>query len=356
MMYSFIIPVYNAEDTIARCIDSILNLNLEVDTYEVIMVNDGSTDRSADIGDKYSKTMPNIRLINQCNGGVSSARNKGLLCAEGDWIIFVDADDLVLPGLWSVLGLCGKMDADVIFFSYVQATEYKKKEASKPDEGKLLDLSYEDVILGTLDYKKNPGIHTRFNSPWAKIFRKSIILNHNLKFDEGIKIAEDFIFDLDFYSYSKRFVYVDTLGYYYNTNPKSLTRRFQKDIVENNRRVEEKFMEIKKRFNRYPWFENAYSYSVIKGYLNLIFLQLFNCNNTEPYAARKKIASLLQESKPYSIALSDYKKVKKHFKCYHRVIIVLCLWKQYWIIEFMTRLKSGSRLWHRMERKEDYSG
>ena len=88
---SIIIPVYNAEDYLSRCLDSILNQAMN--SYEVILVDDGSTDSSALICDRYSATDPRFRTVHKSNGGVSSARNAGLNLAKGEYIMFVDSDD-----------------------------------------------------------------------------------------------------------------------------------------------------------------------------------------------------------------------------------------------------------------------
>ena len=91
--YSVIIPVYNAEKTLRRCVDSVLNQNYG--DMELLLINDGSTDGSLDICNGYRSFSPQVRVIDKTNGGVSSARNAGLGIAEGEYILFVDSDDYV---------------------------------------------------------------------------------------------------------------------------------------------------------------------------------------------------------------------------------------------------------------------
>ena len=92
---SIIVPVYNSEEYLSRCLDSILDQDMT--SYEVILVDDGSTDSSALICDRYSATDPRFRTIHKPNGGVSSARNAGLNLAKGEYVMFVDSDDVLTP-------------------------------------------------------------------------------------------------------------------------------------------------------------------------------------------------------------------------------------------------------------------
>ena len=93
---SIIIPIYNVASYIAKTLDSVLRQGLDVSEYEVIMINDGSKDSSADICREYCERFSNFKLINQENSGVSAARNKGIDAAQGEYIVFLDADDYLL--------------------------------------------------------------------------------------------------------------------------------------------------------------------------------------------------------------------------------------------------------------------
>lgn len=103
MWLSIIIPLYNCEQYIATCLDSLLKQGLDANDYEIIVVNDGCTDNSAGIVQGYCTHHNNMRLINKPNGGVSSARNRGIDDAKGEYIYFCDADDYILPNGLSIL-------------------------------------------------------------------------------------------------------------------------------------------------------------------------------------------------------------------------------------------------------------
>ena len=103
MFLSFIVPVYNAEAYLNECLDSLLNQDIPSEEYEVICVNDGSTDGSRGILEAFGARYPNLILINQANSGVSTARNRGMKTARGTFLWFVDADDFILPGILGAL-------------------------------------------------------------------------------------------------------------------------------------------------------------------------------------------------------------------------------------------------------------
>ncbi len=135
---SIIIPVYNAEKYLAECLDSCLNQDIPAEDYEIICVNDGSTDGSAEILERYAREHSNVRFITQPNGGVSVARNTGIDAARGEYIWFVDADDLIqrncLAGLRRRLG---EAPVDKLSFGHYEfenalSAEEQKQAAAMP--------------------------------------------------------------------------------------------------------------------------------------------------------------------------------------------------------------------------------
>ena len=182
---SIIIPVYNAEDYLSRCLDSILNQHFT--SYEVILVDDGSNDSSPLICDRYSATDARFRTIHKCNGGVSSARNAGLDLAKGEYIMFVDSDDALLPdALEMMMENVGNEDFVVggyaVFVEGVPGREVlPKKECS---------YSGEDMIrFYDANIRQNCEM---LDAPWSKMFRRKTI--GNLRFNESLSYAEDKLF------------------------------------------------------------------------------------------------------------------------------------------------------------------
>ncbi len=125
-LVSVIIPCYNCAPVIARCLDSI-----DYPDCEIIVVNDGSTDDSHEVVEQYAATHPNVRLINQPNGGVSSARNLGIEQAQGKYISFIDADDyIVRNGLERIIQIAEQYNADVVKFKKISVSDKSPQDTS----------------------------------------------------------------------------------------------------------------------------------------------------------------------------------------------------------------------------------
>lgn len=183
--FSIIIPVYNSEVYLERCIKSVINKNYEYQ-YEVLLIDDGSTDSSAQICKKYVEKNKCIKYFYKENGGPSSARNFGIQKSKGEFIVFIDSDDYVDDNFYEKIFDVISTEYDFYIFNYKfksNVAEYVEK-ISLPC-GKINDLKvlYESVV------------QMRYNAPWAKIFKNSIIKQYGLQFDEHLTVAED----LDFY-------------------------------------------------------------------------------------------------------------------------------------------------------------
>lgn len=213
---SFIIPVYNAEAYINTCIDSILNTTFN--NFELILVNDGSTDQSGVICNEYAKQDNRIRLYNKKNGGVSSARNIGINNARGEYIWFVDADDIIN---FEIINSLLKSDAlekgyDLIQFGYSTFKEEKDIKTTNSNNAKSI------VYKSFADYYKSGTI---VKSIWRHIFRTKLILSNIINFDTDLRFGEDFLFTIQFIIRSNSFLVIDQCGYFYRVHSKSAMNR-----------------------------------------------------------------------------------------------------------------------------------
>ena len=186
---SIIVPVYNAEEYLDRCLISILEQDFV--SYEVILVDDGSTDSSPMICDRYSATDPRFRTIHKENGGVSSARNAGLDLAKGEYVMFVDSDDALLPDALDALfeGLAGEDIAVGGYTVYLEGTPgrevFPRRNCSY--RGEDMNAFYIDNI------RKNCEM---LDAPWSKVFRRKAI--GDMRFCEDLSYAEDKLFVFTF--------------------------------------------------------------------------------------------------------------------------------------------------------------
>lgn len=179
-MISIIVPVYNIEKLIPRCIESILNSHNQ--DFEIFLIDDGSTDKSGEICDKYALIDDRIKCIHKINGGVSSARNEGLKHISGDWVVFVDGDDTIDKDFLTIPENSIKTQLIIKSHNVIN----NKDIISCKIEDKFLDKESE-IFKYIVNY--------RCNALWDKIFSRSLISNR--KFNENMPIGEDFLFFYD---------------------------------------------------------------------------------------------------------------------------------------------------------------
>ena len=151
MKLSIIVPVYNVEPYLRKCVDSLLAQDLPESAYEIILVDDGSTDASGVIADEYAERYANVRVIHQQNGGLSAARNTGIEAAQGNYIQFVDSDDYLEPNVLS--GLVAKMEQDkldVLRFNYQNVNE--QYEVFQPYKDVKPFVDYRDEVCDGLTF------------------------------------------------------------------------------------------------------------------------------------------------------------------------------------------------------------
>lgn len=225
LRYSVIIPVYNAEKTLRRCVDSLLPQISDED--EIVLVNDGAKDGSGAICEDYAAKDPRVRYIAKENGGVSSARNAGLDAARGRFVLFVDSDDYVPQDLFARISeLREEADWDWIILSNCVDDGVKITESlNRPFRAATREEALPAIIDGICRKLLNP--------PWAKVYRRQILEAQKIRFPLGVSIAEDRAFNIRYSMYVTKYLVSDRIGYYVNTeNENSLSRKRHKDLSE----------------------------------------------------------------------------------------------------------------------------
>ena len=282
---SVIVPVYNTEKYLHRCIDSILEQTFT--DFELLLINDGSKDNSGAICDEYAQKDSRVRVFHKENGGVSSARNLGLDKANGEWITFIDSDD----DIQNLEALCkSKLDSDIILFSL--RMDY--------NDGR----TYCDPLLplpDTFDTKENyikNYLHFHvFNSVCAKLIRRSVL--KDLCFDTTIKFGEDALFNLKLMNLVDKITICNEIVYVYN--------RFEDYGVKYLTSIESSINTMSQIFEAY-WKLDC---------RNLIFERnVFNCYRTICYKEWMKNPSLWNDNKK---VLSIYKKIKNAYPISFRI-------------------------------------
>lgn len=221
-LVSIIIPVYNVEAYLHKCLNSILNQTMK--DFEVILIDDGSTDKSNDILKYYCSKYKNFKLIEKNNSGVSESRNIGLKHATGKFISFIDSDDFVSPIFLERLCNCAKKtNADIVSCNYYINNSANNKNHAYPI--KLKSNVYEKPkILRALIYDTRIHYHV-----WNKLFKRSIIINNNITFPD--MCFEDTEFTIKaFYFSSKIAVINETLYYYVKRNSSLVSNISEKKL------------------------------------------------------------------------------------------------------------------------------
>ena len=201
--FSVIIPVYNAKKWLVRCVDSILGQTF-ID-FELLLIDDGSNDKSDEICDEYAKKDNRVKVFHKENGGVSSARNLGLDNANGEWVCFCDADDWVLSEWLQVFSQLISGNEDILFSGYISIYNGVKDKVYIENRYS----SKEEFVLSC-------GTEEIWGYIWCKCFKKSIIDKNNLRFNTNYSIWEDTSFIYKFMKFANNFKITEATFYCYN--------------------------------------------------------------------------------------------------------------------------------------------
>ncbi|MDD6812388.1 MAG: glycosyltransferase, partial [Lachnospiraceae bacterium] len=229
---SIIIPVYNVANYLSACLDSILQQ--EFTDYEIILVDDGSTDDSSVICDNYAANHTNIRCIHKENGGLPSARQAGFRNANGTYIAFVDSDDWVSSSMFTTMCRYAKeTEADIIHCDFIAAMSDRQKECSIPfapglyNKEQLLENVYPKMIYsGTyFTFGAAPNI-------WNKLFKYDLLEKHLFHVPHEIKVGEDWLVTYPCILDANSIYFLKEAHYYYRSRSASLTRHMGLDSLK----------------------------------------------------------------------------------------------------------------------------
>lgn len=259
---SIIVPVYNVEEYLQRCIDSILNQRFK--DFELILINDGSTDNSLKICKEYSLSDSRVKVINKENGGLSSARNAGINIAKGKYIGFVDSDDWINEEMYQTLyNLLQEYDCDIAECCYKKVYDEKIIEKQKK--------RYEISILSNIKILESMYVNNFAGSTISvnKLYKSSLF--KNIRFPEG-KLNEDQFTTYKIYFNSRKVVSINREMYYYYQSGNSITRsEFSIKKLDAIEAIEssKRFFEENNLYDLVLWNDTLYSFVLIKYYFIL---------------------------------------------------------------------------------------
>lgn len=247
---SIIIPMYNVENYIEKCVGSILTQNVDFE-FEIIMVNDGSTDSSLEKAKKLASKNSNINVISQQNKGLGGARNTGITNASGKYLLFLDADDIIAEdSLRKLATIATVNNLDILEFAVKGITE----------EGSIVYSfsSKTDDVMSGITYCNSVKY---MNSACNKLYKRDFLIEHNLFFLEKIYI-EDFEFNTRAFALAQRILATDILGAHFLQSNNSITRntnvekrnKMIQDIKKVITIINKKFLESKKHTEFYNFY------------------------------------------------------------------------------------------------------
>lgn len=308
-LVSIVVPIYNKEKYLKKCIDSLLNQSYK--NIEIILVNDGSTDRCEELCKSYLDKK--IKYYYKENGGVSSARNYGIKKAAGEYLLFVDADDYVSYDYVEKL-YNNRFDFVMCSFKTQVGEKIYNEYSLDKEVNNINDLNN---LLFSNEFKRLLPI------PYLKLFKKNIIDNNNILFDEGLSYGEDTCFVVEYLMYCDNAKIIDYSGYYNVIGEdESLSRKYVKNIFEQlsvlNKKIDDnKFL---KKSRKSIWYFRNYKtilYNEVK-----MGWDTFN-----------KYIKLIRDDAYYGcIDLSDFKKIDK-------ILYYLIKFRFYILVYFIYKVK-----------------
>ncbi|NIK78176.1 glycosyltransferase involved in cell wall biosynthesis [Paenibacillus castaneae] len=288
-LISIIVPIYNAEQYLARCVNSIINQTYK--NIEIVLVNDGSQDSSGVICDEFADKDNRIKAIHISNKGVSHARNVGIDNTSGNYIQFVDSDDYIEPNMVELLvKYITDHDVDLIICGHtsIDANNNLEERARMND---AIYSSKNEIYFKLLDCRNSSFM----NPPWNKLYKSNIIKTYNIRFDENISLGEDFIFNLNYTKYIVSMATLDLQLYnYWKESNISLTTKYRSDNWGIMRLW---FIKYKELLND-KYFINKYENQINGFILKCIQITLsatFNSNNISKEEGLRVIESIMKD-------------------------------------------------------------
>lgn len=297
---SVIIPIYNAEKHIRKCLDSLICQSMR--KMEIICVNDGSKDNSLDILREYEKRDKRIIIVNQQNGGPANARKAGFNASKGKYIALVDADDWAEKDVYcDVIDKMELVDADIGIFNWYINKGKKQTSCLSIDKESIIDdkeMIYK-ISLSSLCSKENPVIAGRNEAvPWNKVYRRKLLeqlSNEGKLFIDKMRYNDDGYFAIRVFHIAERIMLINKYGYHFcSDNTESITSKYYDSLPD--REDFKQYIEVGKEYCFDELYTVAlYSYIVNYFWLYIVKFHYFHRDNTKKFSRQiQEINNLLK--------------------------------------------------------------
>lgn len=325
ILLSIIIPVYNGEKYLDTCLKSIFNVKVKSGfNFEAIIVDDGSTDNTAEIIQQYTKKFNNIKIITNSNHGVSYSRNCGIEEASGKYLMFVDCDDLLDSEWQSSVYSKLTLDYDFVFFS---------KYFHNQQDNNFLKSKLVSYIL---TYNSE---NIRISGPYSKLFKRDFIISNNIRFKNEIINGEDTLFNIEAVLKAKTYLLVKDSFYIVRHNQYSSTRNFNEKIIKSEIAFNNEMLSLLKDID-------YIDYNQIKEHSFLISIRslAYKLSYINRYLRAKKYYIKVHNEEFF---LSGFSNITIHESVRSKLLYFLFKYKFYLLLYFICKLKS-------MKLKEDF--
>lgn len=314
---SIVIPVYNVEQYIRECLDSIEKQDTKK-CMEVLCIDDGSTDKSGNICEEYAKRDKRFKVFHKKNGGVSSARNLGLKNAKGKYIAWIDPDDYISDDWFYNIKLLLNSDIDIIFFDYILLKGKKQVEKKYSNKSKFIDV---DLFLEELVIDQRIE-----NQLWQKIFKRTLL--ENIIFPENVKTMEDYAVLHKIVLKASKIYYLSKSLYFYRIRSNSLVT---------STTLEKSYMSYLIAKERYRYLLNRKKNIPKIGYLIKalnVCIQYNKVNKGEKDKNKKIYDECINEINENIIYIFNYKRCNIKIK----IKFLLCKIKFFKLLSFINKL------------------
>lgn len=341
---SIIVPIYNAENYLEKCVKSVLAQSYGY--IEIILVNDGSKDRSWEICKKIQAKDCRVKIYNKVNGGVSSARNLGIRNSTGKWIMFVDPDDYL--DIQIVEKLVCRIDkkSDIICTSCVSFTNNDRRvvhffecnrqfESEKQKESLYMQLMYPEFGQN-VDFAV-----TAIGVPWGKLYNKNFLNRVNLKFDTRLRRMQDNIFNFYAFYYARKIYYLDEPLYYYRYEHMDNYFSSYKDNISSIFLpvIRERYEQLNKLEMFNGDLKKAYINQALR-ILTIIFKsQTFNKSNSQAIQKKKKEYYRIINNECFS-SIVKFKNIRYLRNYKQKIIMYLLVSKQIYLLSLIIKIFS----------------
>lgn len=344
-LISIIVPVYNVEKYLRKCMESLVNQTLR--DIEIICVNDGSTDSSRLILEEYKRLDNRIVIVEKENGGLSSARNEGLKYISGEYLMFVDSDDWIdVDTCSSVWTIAKKHNADLILWSYVREFPSSSREKymfwndEEIFDKDLVKMGLQRQLVGLIGKElRHPDYGNALETAWGKLYRSERILKNQIEFMDTSEIGtEDALFNIYAMEYIEKAVYLKKCYYHYRKdNITSLTSKYKDRLFEQWQYLFDLIYQYIEKKQLPDIFKSALENRIA---LSLIGLGLNIASSRATADVKMKRIKQILENDRY---VKVFKNLKLHFMPLHWKIFFWCAkmknqWAIYCLLNIMQKL------------------